>query len=87
MQIIPFLLASLTSLLFDIQKLTLFDHSYPILHNKLFPYQHNFTKNCAKSWQTAYFQTPDFTPALKFYTSSARDANDIFHVWGRAKTI
>ena len=27
---------------------TLSDPFYPIVHNKLFPYQHNFTKNCAK---------------------------------------
>ena len=30
--------------------------------------------------KTVHFQSQDFTPALKLYTNSARDAHDIFHV-------
>ena len=35
--------------------------------------------------KTAYVQSQDFTPTLKFYTSSTLDAHDIFHVWVRVQ--
>ena len=30
-------------------------------------------------YKTVYVESQDFTQALKFYTSGARDAHDIFH--------
>ena len=70
MQIIPFLLASLTSFLFGIQKKTLFDLFYPLFHNKFFLNQHNFTKKCAKLWQTAHFRQNSVCSKPWFYPSS-----------------
>ena len=40
--------------------------------------------NCQRIYnKNAYVQRSDFTPALKFYPSSARLARYIFHVWYR----
>ena len=57
----------------------------PIVHNKFFPWQPNFMKTTQNRDRQHIFdktvnaQSQDFTQAQIFYTSSARDAHDIFH--------
>ena len=84
MQIKPFLLASLPSFLFGIQKLAFLTSFFTINSSFTNTILLKTAQNCYEHRifnKTTYLQSQDSTPALKFYMSSACDANDIFHVW------
>ena len=66
------------------QHLTLFIPSFPIIShitpNKILKTVPNQDRQCIYN-KIAYVQSSEFTPALKFHTSSAWHAHDISHVW------
>ena len=69
-----------------VQNITTNDSFYPHVSNKLSDCPLNLTKNRAKLHTTAHLRQKRMFKAKslsssKFYTSIARHAHDIFHVW------